>query len=212
MVTSNASPRVSTKPSNRPATVRLTVVRSRTPSSPSKSSSADLASDGYSASSGSYSVRIPAAPLTLSAAALHRATGIKFLVGSVLAFATAAFIGYELPNTPTLWTQMIVLILVCGLAGIAMLHLALGRLLGRLRVDAYGVRCTPAYSGFKFAWKDLRSWSADGLSFQFRTRKNGGVYTVARELFSLDDQNRLLATLSACAGEQELAFTSPAKA
>lgn len=203
MPTASLSPSLNRKYSERPSTVRLTVVRNRTRLSLHTSDDSANTADSEQAATGSYCVMIPSSPISLSAASRHRGSGIKFLAFSLLAFGTAGFIGYELPKTPTLSTQMIVLIAICTLAGIAMLHLALGKLWGCLRVDARGVRWTPSYAGFDFAWKDLRSWNADHLSFHFRTRKAAHAYSIDRELFSIDDQNRLLAMLSACVGQRE---------
>lgn len=156
------------------------------------------------AAEGSYSVRFPAVPLVLSAATRHRAAGFKFLFLSLLAFAAAGFLIYELPNTPTLRMEMMIVISICIILGVAMIHWSVRSLLGRLRIDAGGMRWTPGYCGFVVPWKDLRHWSVDSIAFHFRSRKSRSSVTIDRDLLTIDDQNRLQEVLSACIGDREL--------
>lgn len=185
------------------STIRLTIVRGGV-SSAIRSAAEPRASQAAEFSADSYSVTFPAAPLVLSAASRHRAAGIKFLSFSVLALATAGFLVYELPKTPSLKTELIIVAVVSAMLGVAMLHWALRSLLGRLRIDAGGLRWTPGYSGFNIAWKDLRHWAADPLAFHLHTRKSRTTLTIERDLLTLDDQDLLHATLTACVGERLL--------
>lgn len=190
--------------------VTLTVVRpkiravSTQPGSHRHESSHDAATLDRPVVAGSYSMRIPATPITLSAAARHRGSGLKFLALSILAFCTAGFLAWEIPSTPALGVRMAIVAGVCGIAGLTMFHLALRNLLGQVCVDSHGVSWTPRYTGFAIPWKDLHHWSVDAAAIHLRSTKSKSHYSIERDLLTVYDQNRLIGILASCVSEREV--------
>lgn len=151
-----------------------------------------------------YTLRIPARPATFAFAKQHWAAGVRHAVLSLAAFGAAAFLAIEIPHTPLLRTPMAIVAVVCLLIGAALGHLALRNLLGRLRVDAQGIRLSPRYCGFSIPWGELYRWELDGHAFRFFAAGSKTPRIVEREYLSPADQATLRQVLVACASEKEL--------
>lgn len=150
-----------------------------------------------------YTLRIPASPLTFYFSSRRWKSGVKFLLGSVAAIATGSFVASQIVPTPSLRVQGAIVSLVCIIGGLFMLHFALRDLFGRLRIDAHGVRLSPAYLGFSIPWTDLRAWDVDGLAFRFATANSEYIYAADHDLFSSADSVALSRLLSSCVPEKK---------
>ncbi|MCE9606758.1 MAG: hypothetical protein K8U03_17860 [Planctomycetia bacterium] len=155
--------------------------------------------------SSAYTMRIPSQPTTFRFAKQSSASGIKFLIFSVLFIAAAAFLLVEMANTPLLRTPIITVSLVCIAIGAALAHLAVRNLFGRLRVDAQGIRLSPGYLGYFIPWSELRGWNMDGFAFRFRSQKSKHDLTVDCDHLTADDRQMLHEVLLSCATEKEFA-------
>jgi hypothetical protein len=151
-----------------------------------------------------YTLRIPSRPATFAFAKQHWVAGVRHAVLSFAAFGAAAFLAIEIPHTPLLRTRMAIVAIVCLLIGVGLGHLALRNLLGRLRVDARGIRLSPLYCGFSIPWGELYRWELDGHAFRFFVAGAKVPRIVEREYLGAADQTTLREMLVACAAEKEL--------
>lgn len=94
----------------------------------------------------------------------HVSSSAVKLVSALGLAALGGFLISEIPHTPALTTNLVVLGALTLLGGTALVVLAVRDTLGRLTVDDEGIAFSPSPLGGKLAWSNVTAWrlSDDG--------------------------------------------------
>ena len=149
------------------------------------------------------SLQIPQKPLIYRFAKQRRSTGLRNLAASVLAIGIGGFLVTHVPTSPTLQVQVALLAASCCLIGCYLLPTAVRDLMGRMEVDANGIRVRPRLFGFTVPWDQLTRWEVDIDSFRFVTPKSIRPYTTELSNLSQGECLQLRDVLREAAPERE---------
>ncbi|MCE9608331.1 MAG: hypothetical protein K8U03_25880 [Planctomycetia bacterium] len=152
----------------------------------------------------SFTTRIPAVSTTFFFASRCSSSGLKFLASAAVFLGAAAFLLSEVSQTPLLRLPIVTVSVICIVLGLALAHLGIRNLLGRLRVDSKGIRLSPFYFGFNVPWNELRSWNMDGFTFHFRKYGSKVDLSVDNDHLTAKDSDVLRQTLLSCAANKQI--------
>lgn len=129
--------------------------------------------------------------------------GLRSLLGVCFGVGAGTFLLTHIPGTPNLRLQVTFVALVCLILGLVLVPFASGYLLGRLQIDAYGIRVSPWPIGFRIRWQDLVCWSVEGLQLHLVCHRSAKEQIVPLHVLSSADRLLVRDILRACAGERE---------
>jgi len=131
------------------------------------------------------------------------AEGLRSLLGVCFGIGAGSFLLTHIPGTPNLRLQVTFVAVVCLVLGCVLVPFAAGYLLGRLRLDSFGISMSPWPIGFRIRWQDLVCWSVEGLQLHLVSRRSAKEEIVPLHVLASADRLLVRDILRACAGERE---------
>jgi len=146
---------------------------------------------------------IPGRPFDTRFRTQKLAEGLRSLLGVCFGLGAGIFLLTHIPGTPNLRLQVTFVAVVCLVLGIVLVPFAAGYLLGRLRLDSFGISMSPWPIGFRIRWQDLVCWSVEGLQLHLVSRRSAKEEIVPLHVLASADRLLVRDILRACAGERE---------
>lgn len=146
---------------------------------------------------------IPGRPFDTRFRTQKLAEGLRALLGVCFGLGAGTFLLTHIPGSPNLRLQVTFVALVCLVFGTVLMPFAAGYLLGRLRLDSFGISMSPWPIGFRIRWQDLVCWSVEGLQLHLVSRRSAKEEIVPLHILASADRLLVRDILRSCAGERE---------
>jgi hypothetical protein len=146
---------------------------------------------------------VPGRPFVSRFRTQKLAEGLRSLLGVCFGLGAGIFLLTHIPGTPNLRLQVTFVAVVCLVLGCVLVPFAAGYLLGRLRLDSFGISMSPWPIGFSIRWQDLVCWSVEGLQLHLVSRRSSKEEIVPLHVLASADRLLVRDILRACAGERE---------